>query len=323
MRELELIDALETVFATTSARVLRGIGDDASVVRAGGYAVTSVDMMVEGVHFRRGQLSMCDIGHRALAGALSDLAAMGAPPGEAMLALGLPPGLELREVLALGRGAAALAKRSGAVIAGGDVTRSAQLTVSVTVTGWTNDPSALVGREGAQPGDLLCVTGRLGEAGAGLALLEGRASMEDDRGRGLRERYARPEPRLEEGRSLAAVGARAMIDLSDGLASDARHLARRSGVRVELALSALPTGSAVEQVAAQLGASAGAFAASAGDDYELCACIPRSAKALAEAESRRWKSGVGLTWVGSVSEGSPAVTFVDGDGGLSGYEHAL
>lgn len=323
MREFELIDALEGVFSAASARVLRGIGDDASVTRANGYAVTSVDMMVEEVHFRRSQLSMAEIGHRALAAALSDLAAMGAPGGEAFVALGLPPRLELDEVVALARGAAALASRHDAVIAGGDVTRSDRLTVSVTVTGWTHDAGALVGREGAQPGDLVCVTGNLGQAGAGLAVLEERAHVGLDQERVLRERYARPEPRLEEGRSLAAAGARAMIDISDGLAMDAQHLARRSGVRLELSLDALPTGSAVEDVAAQLGTSPGAFAATAGDDYELCACIPRSARALAEAESRRWDSGAGLTWVGVVAAGSPAVTFAGSEGGLSGYEHAL
>ncbi len=323
VREFELIDALETVFDAGSARVLRGIGDDASVTRADGYAVTSVDMMVEGVHFRRGQLSMEEIGHRALAAALSDLAAMGARAGEAFLALGLPTGLELDEALALAGGAAQLASRSGTVIAGGDVTRSEQLTVSVTVTGWADDPGALVGREGAQPGDLVCVTGTLGQAGAGLVVLEQRAHVGVDEERALRERYARPEPRLEEGRSLAAVGARAMIDLSDGLASDAQHLARRSGVRLELSLDALPTGPAVQDVAAQLGTSPGALAATAGDDYELCACIPRSARALAESESRRWASGAGLTWVGAVAEGSPSVAFAGDDAGLSGYEHAL
>ncbi len=323
MRELELIAALETVFATGSARLVRGIGDDAAVARADGYAVTSVDMMVEGVHFRREQLTMAEIGHRALAAALSDLAAMGARPGEAFLALGTPPGLDLASALELARGASELASRTGTAMAGGDVTRSEQLIVSVTVNGWAEDPGSLVGRDGAQPGDLVYVTGTLGDAGAGLALIEGRATLDGAARGALRERYARPQPRLEEGRLLAAIGARAMIDLSDGLATDAEHLARRSGVRLDLSLEALPTSPAAEQVAAQVGLGAGALAASAGDDYELCACIPPSAQALAEAESRRWDSGTGLTWVGTVLEGPPGVTFSNAGGELSGYEHVL
>ena len=109
MRELELIDALETVFTADSARVIRWLGDDAAVVRARAYAVTSVDAMVEGIHFRRDQLSPAEIGHRALAAAVSDLAAMGAEPGEAYLALGLPPGSRREDVLELASGARGLA----------------------------------------------------------------------------------------------------------------------------------------------------------------------------------------------------------------------
>ena len=122
------------------------MGDDAAVVRAAGYAVTSMDMMVDGVHFRLGQLTMDEIGHRAMAGALSDLAAMGADPGEAYLALGLPPHMELDGVLELATGARRLASNYGVAIVGGDVTRAGTLTVSVTVVGWVSDPSVLIGR---------------------------------------------------------------------------------------------------------------------------------------------------------------------------------
>ena len=175
------------------------MGDDAAVVRAGGYAVTSVDMMVDGVHFRVGELKMDEIGHRAMAAALSDLAGMGAEPGEAYLALGLPGGMELGAVLDLAGAAQELASRCGAAIAGGDVTRASALTVAVTVVGWASDPGALVGRDGARPGDLVCVTGKLGEAGAGLALVDGRAQLDDPEDcRSVRERYVRPTPRLEE-----------------------------------------------------------------------------------------------------------------------------
>ena len=323
MRELELIEALEGVFKPESGRVVRGIGDDAAVVRGGGYAVTSVDMMVDGVHFRVGQLTMDEIGHRAMAAALSDLAAMGVAPSEAYLALGIPPGTELDAVLELARGAQALGSRCGVTIAGGDVTRADALAVSFTVVGWASDPAGVVGRDGARPGDLVCVTGELGEAGAGLAVIEERVQLDRQDAAALRERYARPTPRLEEGCSLAALGARAMIDLSDGLATDAGHLAHRSGVKLELQLVALPVPQGVTEVAAQLGEPVGTLAATGGEDYELCACVPPGARASVEGAAERWRSGARLTWIGRVLQGPSELVFSDAPGGLSGYQHFL
>ncbi len=305
MGEFELLARLRERLPPAGPRVRVGMGDDAAVTVPGGATATSVDAIVDGVHFRREQATLGQVGRKALATALSDLAAMGAEPGEAYVVLGVPPDLDEDGCIELVDGIAALAAATGTTLAGGDVTRAPALTVAMTVVGHAPSAELLVTRAGGRPGDALVLTGEIGGAAAGLLLLE-RPELETAVGTEtatrLRARQLEPRARLGAGRALARAGAGAMIDLSDGLGGDALHLAAQSGALVRIEVDALPLANGVAEIAAAAGRDPIQLAVSGGEDYELLAALP--AEQVGEAAVAVGAAAeAGLAQVGEVVAG--------------------
>jgi thiamine-monophosphate kinase len=322
LNEFELIAEIRKRFSQRGDRVVLGPGDDAAVTRCEGVTVTSVDGFVEGVHFRLATTSMRDLGHKCLAGACSDIAAMGALPGEAYFVIALPGHLAPEEVTDFAEGAEALAADLGFTINGGDLSGGHELFVAVTATGHAGDAQELVSRDGARPGDRVGVTGTLGGAAAGLLLLERKlGGLDPETGAALIARQLRPRPRLEAGRALAQAGVHAMIDVSDGIASDSVRIAERSDVSVEIELSRLPVEEGVAAVAAKAGAEPVELAAGGGEDYELLFTVAEDVAERVERASEQ--AGAAVTWIGRVREGA-GVRLLAADGTespLRGWDH--
>jgi thiamine-monophosphate kinase len=215
-----------------------------------------------------------------------------------------------------------LAERCGVTVLGGDVSSAPSLFVAVTVVGWAMKEEELAYRDGAVVGDVVGVTGDVGGSGAGLLLMRGlEVELPDDERDALLGRHRRPQPRLEAGRALAAAGVTAMIDVSDGIATDARHLADESGVAIDVRLGDLPLAAGVAAVAEAAGRDPHELAATAGDDYELLFTAPESARG--DIETAASGAAVSVTWLGGVSAGS-GLRLLGDDGAavdLSGYEH--
>jgi thiamine-monophosphate kinase len=292
-----------------------GLGDDcAALAPAGAMLVASTDVSVEGVHFRRDWLSFEEIGWRATAAALSDLAADGADAAGVLVALVLPEEAQDAEVVSLMTGAGAAAAEVGARIVGGDLSGGPAWSLAITVLGWATAP---VTRVGARPGDGIWVTGTLGGPRAALEAWQ-RGDAPDE---AARRAFAHPVPRLHAGRWLARHGARAMIDVSDGLGADAAHLAAASGVAVALELDRVPVAGVAVPEAHRLGVPPEWFAAESGEEYELLVALPEPFE-QDDVLAFRSAAGMPLTRVGRVRAGAGLLAELAGKPvALAGFDH--
>ncbi len=291
------------------------IGDDCAVIPEGpGRLVASSDLSVEGVHFRTEWLTLTEIGWRAAAAALSDLAAEGASAVGVLVSLGVPPGAAEGEPAEIMAGVGEAVASVGGVVLGGDLSGAGQWLVDVMVLGRAERP---VTRAGARPGDALWLTGRLGGARAALsAWVEGSAPPPE-----ARSAFAHPEPRLSAGQALAAAGATAMLDVSDGLGGDAAHLAAASACALEIDLDLVPVHPDVIEAARRKGIHPARFAALGGEDYELLVTMPPGFGPNDAARISR-ASGVPLTRIGVVAPGSGARFRLAGaEIDLKGFDH--
>lgn len=316
MSEFSLIDIIRRRCTSSRSDVVLGIGDDAALVEVppGCELAVCTDTLVAGIHFPLGTTAF-DIGWKSLAVNLSDLAAMGATPAWAVLALTLPTD-DVQFVAGFADGFAALAKMHKVALIGGDTTQG-PLCISVTVHGLVPRGQAMR-REGARPGDLVFVSGTLGDAAAGLQYVSGHLrGQESD---ALRQRLNRPEPRVAGGLALRGL-ASACIDVSDGLVADLGHVAKASGVAIEIDRWKLPTSFALQSCCTS--ALRAQLQLSGGDDYELAFTLPAGKiDAMNDA-----LAGVdcAITCIGRVLEGE-GVRVVDADGNeistlRGGWEH--
>lgn len=286
--------------------VVLGPGDDAAVVTAAdGRVVVTTDMLVEGRHFRRDWSSAADVGHKAAAQSLADVAAMGARPTVLVVGLAAPADLPVAWAVELADGLHEECAGVGASVVGGDVVRGDCVVVSVTALGDLQGREPVT-RSGARVGDVVAVAGRLGWSAAGMAVLQrGFRSP-----RVLADAHRRPEPPYAQGVKAAVAGAHAMSDVSDGLLADLGHIAEASGVRVELTSDAFEVAEPLVAAGAALGVQALGWVLTGGEDHALVATFPSGA--------RRPK---GWVTVGAVTAGKGVV--VDGEPwpGASGHDH--
>ena len=331
--EFDLIDTLAAALADSNRRgiqslnkrgfnTLRSIGDDAAAWRSpSGVRVFTADTMVEGVHFDLRHISWHDLGWKALATNISDVAAMGCAPSYATITLGLRGDIPVDGLVELYKGMMELTESCGGAVVGGDIVKSPVFFISVALEGITasDTPDALLLRDGARQGDRIAVTGTLGSSAAGLKLMmEGADSSGLASYAFLRDSHSRPMPRVSEGETLARLGVRCAMDISDGLVDDLGKLCRASGVGARIHASKIP---ADDRLKATFPASWLSLALGGGEDYELLFTAPADI-----TESAASALATPVTVIGEIVAVEQGVAVLDEEGkplqvGSGGWDH--
>ncbi len=328
--EFGLIDRIKKCVTTPQKFVIIGIGDDTAVLEAedGNLLLFASDTLVEGVHFKREHIPFCDVGWRAMAANVSDIAAMGGEPVCALVSLCLSKKMDVEDVEALYSGMDRVGSEFGCPIIGGDTTSSPDSAViSISVLGRTNK-ERLTLRSGAHIGDTICLTGALGGSKAGLELLSRTANFNLDSADidYLKERYRRPYPRISEAFAMGDVASiHAAIDISDGLSSEMNHICRESNKGAQIFSDKVPIHSATRQVAAQDSSTGMEYALSGGEDFELLFTLGESDVQKVKS-SLQERTGTPMSVIGNITDPKEGIHIVYGDGKKeklesSGYRH--
>jgi thiamine-monophosphate kinase len=314
--EIGLVERLSEMARQSDETLQIGIGDDCAVIRRteGKAWLVTTDCLVEDVHFRADFLSLEELGAKAVAVNVSDIAAMGGAPRFALATIALTPSTPVADVEAIYRGIRRSCEHYTISLIGGDTTRAPQMLLSLVLIG-EQDEDRVVARSGASPGEAVCVTGTLGDAAFGLVLLEEgvRAQGASADIQWVIHRHVAPRPRVLIGRRIAEAGlASAMIDVSDGVATDVKRLCTASGVGARIDLAQLPCSSPLKELAPTRGLDPLNVALTGGEDYELLFTVPEEKLKALEHEAR--SSGPRITRIGTTTDATEGVVIVEPDG---------
>jgi thiamine-monophosphate kinase len=316
--EFKLIELIaKKIGKTGGGKLLIGIGDDAACWKARGLQLATIDTLIEGVHFDLKNITWAELGWKAMAVNLSDIAAMGGRPLYALVSLGIPADTDAESVIELYRGMLELAKKFRVRIVGGDSVASPVTAITLTLVGEPGDKGKILRRSAAKPGDMVAVTGTFGASAAGLAMIHRGPALDKKTAAALREAHIRPAPRLKEGLILSRNGVRAAIDVSDGLLGDLEKMCLAGGVGAKLYSDRIPIHPAVIK---SFGNEALTLALTGGEDYELIFAAPQ--KILDKCKS---ELPCAMTVIGRIVKGK-GVKVLDEDGnefswGSAGWDH--